>query len=87
MIAQQIQQLNKHDFMEYIHQLQLLAKEKFSFDIFIENRLSQNNKFEKQTNKKIWKNKGKIKLNDNLEPSNIREIIYDDEFYKHIISE
>ncbi len=50
MIAQQIQQLNKHDFLEYIHQLQLLAKEKFSFDIFVQNRLSQNNKFEQETN-------------------------------------
>ena len=49
MIAQQIQQLDKHDFVEYIHQLQLLAKKKFSFDIFIENRLSQNNKFEEHT--------------------------------------
>ncbi len=49
MIAQQIQQLDKHDFVEYIHQLQLLAKKKFSFDIFMENRLSQNNKFEHTT--------------------------------------
>ena len=53
-ITQQIQQLNKHDFVEYIQQLQLLAKKKFSFDIFIENSLSNNNKFEEHTTKQEY---------------------------------
>ncbi len=48
-IDPQIQQLNKQDFIAYLHQLQILAREKYSFDIFIKNRLSQINEFEKNT--------------------------------------
>ncbi len=43
-IDPQIQQLSKHDFLEYLLQLQVLAKEKYSFDIFIENSLPQEDK-------------------------------------------
>ncbi len=80
-IDPQIQQLNRQDFVAYLHQLQILAREKYSFDIFIENRLSQVDNFLK---KRKWAAKGKIKLNDNFEPLNVREYIYDDDFYKHI---
>ncbi len=59
-IDPQIQQLNRQDFIAYLHQLQILAREKYSFDIFIKNRLSQINEFEEYTNKRtlgLWKNK------------------------------
>ena len=75
-ITQQIQQLNKHDFVEYIHQLQLLAKEKFSFDIFIENRLSQNNKFENDNKRKVDFT-ACLDLGGQLDDINIRELAYE----------
>jgi len=42
-------------------------------------------KIEKNS-KKVWKSKANIKLNNDFEASNLRESIYDDEFYKHIIT-
>ncbi len=80
-IDPQIQQLSKQDFVEYLIQLKILAKEKYSFDIFIENRLSQVETFPK---KRQWNAKGKITLKDNFDITNLRESIYDDDFYKHI---
>ncbi len=59
-IDPQIQQLNRQDFVAYLHQLQLLAREKYSFDIFIQNRLPQSNEFKETTNKRplgLWKTK------------------------------
>ena len=76
MIAQQIQQLNKHEFVEYIHQLQLLAKKKFSFDIFIENRLSQDNKVEESNKRKIDFT-ACLDLGGQLDNLNIRELAYE----------
>ncbi len=57
-IDPQIQQLSKQDFIEYLVQLQILAKEKYSFDIFIEDCLLQD--AEQNKNKRkfgLWKNK------------------------------
>jgi len=74
-IDTKIQQLDRHDFLEYLHQLQILAKEKFSFDVFIENRLSQNNKFEENDKRKIDFSSC-LDLDGQLDEVNIRELAY-----------
>ncbi len=73
-IDPQIQQLSKHDFVEYIHQLQILAREKYSFDIFIENSLSQI--ADLQSNKREIDTASCIDLNGQLDDVNIRELAY-----------
>ncbi len=75
-VDRQIQQLDKQDFLEYLYQLQILAKEKFSFDIFIENRLSQNNKFEENNKRKIDFT-ACLDLGGQLDDINIRELAYE----------
>jgi len=75
-VDRQIQQLDRQDFLEYLHQLQILAREKFSFDIFIENRLSQNNKLEENNKRKIDFT-ACLDLVGQLDDINIRELAYE----------
>ncbi len=74
-IDPQIQKLNKHDFVAYLHQLQIFAREKYSFDIFIENSLSQDNDFKK--NKRKIDTTNCLDLGGQLDDINIREFAYE----------
>ncbi len=73
-ISPEIQQLSKQDFLKYLLQLQILAKEKYSFDIFIENNLSQINN--SQDNKRKIDTTICLDFNGQLDNVNVRELAY-----------
>ncbi len=75
-IDPQIQQLSKHDFLEYLLQLQILAKEKYSFDIFIENPLAQSAEL-KNNNKRVIDTSVCLDLGGKLDKINVRELAYE----------
>ena len=76
MTVQQVQQLDREHFLEYIYQLKAIAEEKFSFDIFIQNKQSKTDKLEKE-DKRDLKHLGALDLGGMFDDINVREYAYE----------